>query len=133
MRNRVIKFRAFNEALGTMDLDVHLLDRFAEILASKNYTVMQWTGLKDVHGKEIYQHDHVRILYTDWPSNTDPDITLEEYKKSISKHGLVVWDYDAAGWVVSIYSDKYGEYLHSSIQPGRHGEIEVTGHKYLTL
>jgi uncharacterized phage protein (TIGR01671 family) len=88
--------------------------------------IMQYTGLYDKNGKEIYEGDIIRILYTDWPSKTDDDKrTLEEYKKDISKIGIVV--YNSNGFYIRIkeYNDTLNE--------GRHGEKEIIGNIYENL
>jgi uncharacterized phage protein (TIGR01671 family) len=55
---REIKFRAWDKINKVMYSDVHEKDSFAEKLSRSNeYHIMQFTGLKDKNGKEIFEGD----------------------------------------------------------------------------
>jgi len=54
---REIKFRTWHNYFETMALDAHLLDTFNERLNDERCVVMQFIGLKDWKGKEIYEGD----------------------------------------------------------------------------
>lgn len=83
--------------------------------------VMQYTGLKDKYGKEIYEDDIVRILYTDWPSQSENNTqSFEEYQNSMAHIGKIVFN-PFHGWrIEDIGSVNYGTY----------GWIEVIGNIY---
>lgn len=60
---REIKFRAWNDCANLME-DIYSLTWFGEHgVKSANhpdYTIMQYTGIKDMHGKEVYEGDIVQ-------------------------------------------------------------------------
>ena len=89
----------------------------------------QFTGLTDRLGKEIYEGDIIRILYTDWGSKhlgtkEQQEMTLEEYLKSISSIGVVKFYTNR-----SKYEIDFGNYSDSLFE-GTHGEKEIIGNIY---
>ena len=137
--NREIKFRCFNPKnekmsplIMTLD-DIAVGDFLGDCLFEKRKTFnskicMQFTVLVDKKGNPIYEGDICRILYTDWPSNTDPNISLEDYMISISHVGEVV--YQAPEFGILLPDDRYGDKVLGSFNYGPHGRLEVIGNIY---
>lgn len=95
---------------------------------SKHCIPLQFTGLHDKNGKEIYEGDICNVLYTDWPSKLESDSrTLDEYLNSISKKAILVWDYNQYKFH---FKNSNGTSSLGSTIVGTYGLIEVIGNLY---
>jgi len=95
---REIKFRAFDPSTQHMfqpQTLEELTTKTSYILVGwKNLEVMQFTGVLDLHGVEVYEGDIIKVLDRDWPSQLGdfPDLSHEEYIDSIASICQVVYE-----------------------------------------
>ena len=96
--SRVIKFRAWDGDEITNEFSLYSDGKIASRVGTfspKPLILMQFTGLYDLHGKEIYEKDRIRYGAIDADGNT------HEMK------GTIEWDSEECGFVVESDSDKW--------------------------
>lgn len=94
---REIKFKAWDKK--KKEIGVLTSNALKELLLNdcfnalqEDYELMQFTGLKDRNGKEIYEGDIMSVLDRDWPSGDYTNQTPKEYMKKISSVCEVVYE-----------------------------------------
>lgn len=94
--NRIIKFRAWDKELNTMHDWNYLSGWTPRDWVKSGVNVMQFTGLHDKNGKEIYEGDVAKL--------TDEDKNAGNYP--------IVWSMEEAGFMVNgFHLDHYMAFL----------------------
>jgi len=128
---RIIKFRSYNKIVG-MEYNIQDRSTFHKMLNNKNYQIMQFTGLTDKLGKEIYGGDIIKYSYP-------IGYSLCEIKFGIYDNGESYEDYEGGnGWYFEEHKFYYGRKTRGvniySLETGHYPlntyECEVIGNVY---
>lgn len=114
---REIKFRAWDKEQAKMKKDFRF-DEFNDVndyFADDDFVFMQYTGLKDKNGKEIYDGDIVSLKYL--------------YDKRTTDKGQVVWREDKASFGLKSLKGLTNE-VYELYQVTAEHNLEIIGNIY---
>lgn len=114
---RDIKFRMWDKINKTIIKDIHDSEEFWLVINNNLYDVMQYTGLKDKNGKEIYEGDI--LLAPDWFGNLKCVCIYQQENQVSSIQGFGLYSYDR-------YFQKY----RTLVESDEWDEFEVIGNIY---
>lgn len=122
MQSRPIKFRAWDRLTKTMFEPMDLRSSYARLngFGSQGYELMQYTGLKDKNGKEIYEGDIVKIHnYKETWKRGEPKIDWRVFEIRWNRY---LWSFNN-----SVISKPLADYDTTDLMPY---DIEIIGNIY---
>ena len=116
---RVIKFRAWDKTLNKIHSWSTIENHFTleELLDTNFFEAMQYTGLKDKNGTEIYDGDYIRY-------------SMRTINGSIYTHVCRVFQHESGTWRIEGYHEDNHSYETKGTVYAAHLICEVIGNIY---
>ena len=116
---RTIKFRAWDKTLNKIHCWSAIENHFTleELLDDNFFEAMQYTGLKDKYGNEIYDGDYIRY-------------SMRTINGSVFTHVCRVFQHESGTWRIEGYHEDNHSYEKKSTVYAAHLICEVIGNIY---